>query len=388
MKRNRLHSQDYLHPVIENIIMVAIILVIAHTFIEELAIVYHWSNDAFRRIDIAAFFFDLLFTAEFAARSLIAVRHKAFKRYFLQERGWVDALTSVPLLFLVSGPAVTVHLLGGDLTGHSMEFLHILKTAKAIRVARILRLIRVVKLFGKIQNAESLMTNRHTGAVSVIGVMAMITVLVLSQFVSFMAIGDHKVYWEQRSRELVSSVNFISDSSRGSGDQIALTDEAITEYIKGNPRNDDVVRLYNGEGTKIYEHPDARNMTRTLYRKKKAELPGGYTAELSFHIAEGEHAKINIIALFSIVMFISFMLLFYARIFAQHVSDPVYIMNRGLREWDYNLEVRIHPDFSSEEIYRLAYAYNQRWLPLKNKLKRFRQNEGSEKSTIKMEDII
>ena len=147
--------QDHFPAWLENLIIVAILLVIAHTIIDDLSIVLNWSGRTRDIIMILGFTFDLFFTAEFVGRGIVSSRTTGFANYIKYERGWVDALSSVPLLLLVSGPAFVYYIIGAESDSAFVGFLSVLKTAKAIRVTRILRLIRIIKLFGKIQNTES-----------------------------------------------------------------------------------------------------------------------------------------------------------------------------------------------------------------------------------------
>ncbi|RME88634.1 MAG: hypothetical protein D6767_09835, partial [Candidatus Hydrogenedentota bacterium] len=70
------------------------------------------------------------------------------------------------------------------------------------------------------------------------------------------------------------------------------------------------------------------------------------------------------------------------------VSDPIYVMEKGFRDWDYNFEVKINPHYSNDEVFELAKLYNQRWLPLKAQIRAHRQKKMSEKSEIDIDDIL
>ena len=370
--------QDHFPEFIETSILVAIVLVILHTIFEELAVIFNWSLGFFEFLDYSGFGFDLLFTVEFLTRSWISRKRKDFRHYFLVERGWVDFLTSVPLLLFVSGPTIVFHLMGGHSSGLAIGFLMILKTAKAIRVTRVLRLIRVVKIFGKIQNAESRMTNRHVGTISTIGVVSLIVALVFSHFFAFSRLGDHNEYLDHRKSDL-EALFHAQDSAPFS---------QIQKYIEASPTARDILSIKDREGNLLFERPAGGAM-------KRAEAPEiildtGHRVILSYYIADTENSKVSLLILLSILVLITSYIVIYARIFAQQVSDPIYLMDRGIRQWDFNLEVRIDDDYRDEEIFRLARAFNARWLPLKNRLRilRSKNPEGSEKSVLKMNDFF
>jgi hypothetical protein len=45
------------------------------------------------------------------------------------------------------------------------------------------------------------------------------------------------------------------------------------------------------------------------------------------------------------------------------VSDPIYVMRKGMEENGYNLEVKEDPRFPEDDIFALARAYNETFLP-------------------------
>ncbi len=379
MMNQKRHSQDHFSPVIEYLVIGVILLVIIHTMVEEFAILFRWSHTNINYIVIAGFFFDLFFTVEFIARSIVTGRRQGFKRYFFSERGWIDLLSSVPLLLLVSGPSLFMIAMGMESESATLEFLHILKTAKAVRVTRILRLIRVVKLFGKIQNTESAMTNRHVGAISTIGVIALIITLGFHHLIPGVRIGDHGDYIKQRLEEITPMFKMIPAGT--------ASENVIVNLLKSDPRNGDVIRVKNKHGESIYENPDAHQLHFTSFHDREIPLDGGYTIALSYHPAEMDNARVNLLILFGVLVVITGYILFYTRIFAQQIADPIFVMDKGIRRWDYNLEVKIHEHFENEEIFMLAQAYNARWLPLKNRLRRGMKSRNQEKSVLKMDDF-
>ena len=142
----RKSDQDHFPKPVEMTIVFLIIAVIVFTVIEELAIIYHWKHVWMVRLAWIAFCFDLFFSLEFVARGVRTARHNHFWYYVKNQRGWVDFITSWPLLLLVSGPTVIIMLYPqptGEGGSELMNYLSILKSAKAIRVSRILRLIRI-----------------------------------------------------------------------------------------------------------------------------------------------------------------------------------------------------------------------------------------------------
>lgn len=90
--------------VLENIVVVAILLVLVQTFLEDYAVIAGWSWDIRRVLLFTGFGFDLFFTVEFLTRLYVSFVNRRAGRYFWHERGWIDLLASIPLLLLNSGP--------------------------------------------------------------------------------------------------------------------------------------------------------------------------------------------------------------------------------------------------------------------------------------------
>jgi len=376
-------NRDHFPPVIENIIILVIVMVIGHTLIEDLGTVYNWSHHTMSIILIAGFLFDLFFTMEFAARSLISHKENRFMFYIKYQRGWIDALSSIPLLLLVSGPGIIMLILGSESDTMGAGFFSILKTAKAIRVTRVLRLIRILKLFGKIQNTESAMTNRHMATISTISVVTLVIVLVITQYTPFARVGDLEDYRQKRITELSSLLN----SSDNSEKRI----EWIKTYVSRSTVNSDIIELKTRDGEIIFSNPDRENLIFKAYNSGKPfVIAEDFEIILSYYPAESEHAKSNMIIFLSILGTIFSFMFLYSRIFVQQITDPVYVMNKGFRNWDYNLAVKIDEHYQEEEVFELAKAFNQKWLPLKNQIRAFRQKKsgGQEKSSIKMDELF
>ena len=57
----------------------------------------------------------------------------------------------------------------------------------------------------------------------------------------------------------------------------------------------------------------------------------------------------------------------YSPHFAITVTDPINVMSRGMVEKSYNLEVAIPELRKSDDVFRLARAYNEEYLPLKER---------------------
>ena len=159
---------------LESVVVVAILLVLAHTFLDDYAILAGWPVDTRRWIIWAGLGFDLFFTIEFFTRMYIAVSNSEGAEYFFRQRGWIDFLASIPLLLLNSLPNTLALLAGAGLVTGMGSFLNVLKVIKAVRIARILRLMRVIKLFRKIRYARSPLAQRHIALITTIAVAVLV----------------------------------------------------------------------------------------------------------------------------------------------------------------------------------------------------------------------
>lgn len=365
--------------IFENIILAAIILVIIQTFLDEYS----------RYINLSVFFrhsllftglvFDLIFSIEFILRSIWAKKEKQLKMYLFYRRGWIDFLASLPLLFLNSGPMVWFYM-KGDLAqaGTAIGVLNILKVVKAIRVTRILRLIRVLKIFGKIHNAESKMAQHHTQTIATTGVF---TIIILLMFLSFFKFNKADVLVENRKSHYIRTVENIQDLSK-------TIDMPVRQLALKMLSKDNNLLKFNHKDRLIYFSNISDNEFNKYYDFENyiTIKKHGYMLYVSIVDINKMIAGVNLQNFLIIVGLILSFMLIYTRHFVQTISDIVHIIKRGLKEKDYNLQVKIKEPFKEDEIFKLAEEYNENYLPLKSKIQ---QEEKAKKSTVlSMNDLL
>jgi hypothetical protein len=332
MKKNRING-------LELIVTVAIALVVVQTFLEDFAVIMDWDVEASRRLMIAGFCFDLFFSIEFLVRLYNSRFEKGALHYIIYGQGWVDFCASIPLLIFNSGLQMITLFSSqaGALVGISFTgFISMLKLIKIIRIARILRLLRVIKIFRSIKYADSYMAQRHLKKIITIGV----TVLVVSFLVFTIVFETIGSYVEHlRKTEDTHSILII----KAGGNVV------YSRYSQD---------VYDSE----YTNEDY------VYRKGKYGI-----IEVFFDVKEENKAlsriqsRDNLIFFFIVLMLIGAYLLLYSPHFALTVTDPVYVMKRGLDEENYNLEVKIPDLYKDDDIFRLAKLYNDKYLPLKDR---------------------
>ena len=98
----------------ETFILFAIVLVILQTLLEEVAVTAGWTVRVRHFLAFSGLFFDVVFTIEYLVRQTLAAVRRQGMRYFFRERGWIDLLSSVPLLLLDSLPRTLAIVLGSD----------------------------------------------------------------------------------------------------------------------------------------------------------------------------------------------------------------------------------------------------------------------------------
>ena len=115
-------------------VIVAILLVLIQTFLEDFAVVVGWNINVRNSLSVSGFLFDLFFTIEFLSRLYYAIINNRVKKYLFQERGWIDFLASIPLLMFNSGPTVLALLSQGTIFAGLGGILNVSKVIKAIRI--------------------------------------------------------------------------------------------------------------------------------------------------------------------------------------------------------------------------------------------------------------
>ncbi len=341
---------------IEGVVTAAIVLVLLQTLAEDILVISGAAWTIRRIFLYTGFAFDLFFTLEFLIRSWNAITEKSFRHYFLRENGWVDFVASVPLLIFTSGP-VFFSMLGGAVFAGSGALIGLLKVVKAVRMARVLRLLRLLKIFRRIRFADSAMVQRHT--VRIITTAASTLIFSVTIIGTVFAMTDYTGTEDAWLLEQSAAVTSLEENP-----QRAAGPDSAEVWGKSRPS---VLMLKDDDWT-LY----ARNSDEYL---KKYFGPGDYTVQeagsysIWFDIRPSAVAqsKLNLTGFLSTLTVVLLLMITYSPHFAITVSDPVNVMVRGLTEKSYNLEVSVPPEYGEDDIFRLAAAYNDEYLPLKER---------------------
>ncbi|MFP4483722.1 MAG: ion transporter [Spirochaetota bacterium] len=360
---------------LENVVILAIVLVLVQTFLQDLASLYSWTWPSRRVLLFIGFGFDIFFTIEFLVRLYFAVLQKRGARYFLHERGWVDFVASIPLLLLDSGPAVLALAAGGVSVVGFGAMVRVLKVVKAIRIARILRLLRVLKIFRRIKNTDSTMAQRHVAKIATMGTTIVVAVLLLFTVAS--AAVDMPSLAERFEDRTDETVAFIRSEGLARGDR----QELLESFAEAQPS---IIRIER-DGETLYSRYDSEYIDTYLGPVDYGYLESGSLGVfVDIRDLNADQARQNLVYFIMIVALVALFMLYYSPHFAMTVSDPIHIMRRGMGEAGYNLEIRIPERFREDEVYRLAQLYNEVYLPLKD-----RAGTGDEAgiSELKMDDL-
>lgn len=360
---------------LENLVIVAIVLVLIQTFLEDFAVLAGWSWDVRLVLLFTGFAFDIFFSIEFLTRLYVAFINRRAGIYFWYERGWIDLLASIPLLLLSSGPAVLAYWTGSATIVGFAGILNVLKVVKAIRIARILRLLRVLKIFARIRNTDSTMAQRHVAKISTVAVTVVVGgVLLFTVAMTLLNAPSLETRYQTRSLQLLDRVDELDLTS--AGDVNRLEDLAEVE---------ESILLVQQDGRTVYSRFDTG-----YYESYFGPTDYGFgergNARVFFDLrpVNQEQSRANLMYFGVIVLLVLAFMLYYSPHFALTVSDPIHVMRRGMNEKGYNLEVKIPSLYREDEVYRLGRLYNEVYLPLKD---RSSGGDDSDVLDLKMDDI-
>ncbi len=342
--------------ILENIVLVAIVLVVIQSFVEDLAELLDWSWGLRRNVLYAAFALDLFFSVEFLTRFYAAFVRGSARRYMQHERGWIDLVASIPLLLFASGPQLAAIATGGAAIVGVGRTLNLLKIIKAIRIARVLRLLRALKLFRNIKHTDSVITQNHVARLASLLVTTFVAVLMFFSLVDIVA---NLPGFERSFRERTLTI-------AGTIAEQGLADSSSESALRSFVAYEQSILVVRESGhTRFARYPNE------VFSRQFG--PGDYTwirsgsveVFVSLRPVFRNQSRDSLIYLLVIVSIIGVLLFLYAPFFCMTVSDPAYVMTRGMREAGYNLQVSLNEDGGSDEMTALARSYNEEFLPLK-----------------------
>jgi len=356
---------------LEGFVIIVIFLVLIQTFLEDFFTLTLASWPIRKNMIYAGFAFDLFFTVEFLIRSWNAYISKNFKTYFLRRNGWVDLAASLPLLVFSSGP-LFFSLINGFAFSGGATLIGMLKIVKAVRMARVLRLLRLIKIFRHIRFANSAMVQRHTVRIITTVTSALIfSVTVISSIFTFSDISDLESFWAKEQQTAEKQIVRSLENGYGLPDKNGISESVI--LVKKDGKN--LFSRYDN----IYLESFFGPQDYLMVKNKDVSI------WFDLRPSAVSMSKTNITVYAASLIIILLLMIVYIPNFAVSISDPVNVMYRGMSEKSYNLEVKIPPEYSKEEIFLLAESYNKEFLPIKERVS-LEENE-SPALDISLDDI-
>ncbi len=359
---------------LEIFITSAIVLVVIQTLLDEYSRFAHCSIRSRNILLIAGFCFDLIFSIEFTVRTVLSGRKGRFLSYIKHERGWVDFLSSFPILILDSGPSFFFLMSADAQTGTGA--IAAMNVFKALRITRLLRLFRITRISGKINYSGSKMARHHISVITTTAVLTIVSVLLVFSFISgTSAVGFSK----ERSEEYVK----LTEGLKRISDMNASSFREISENLLLDDKN--IIKIIYSNGTVVEKISDME--FKKYYDESDYISVIGKGCTLIVSIADiNKETAIEHIKILMIIIFItlSFMIL-YTIHFARNISDVIHILNMGFRKKDYNMLVKIPEEKADHEIFRLAKFYNDAYLP--SKMKRMDRKDMKSGMSVSMKDL-
>jgi uncharacterized membrane protein YczE len=350
-----MNEKSYLGRFFEGLFFILIILVILETFAEEIAAFSGYGVLWRKRLLFAGFGFDLVFTVEFISRLGRSRARRGAGTYLVREFGFVDLLSSVPLLLLHSGPLLFAYFSGSFGLFAPLGVLSLFKAVKIIRVTRILRFLRTLKLFGKTR-PRYLLTSRYVARVLVI-----VTSVMILSLVGFTYVDNGNVMGSRYEETMRILKTYVSNEQEPHFDRL-LSDG-------------DSVLFIEHEGRLVYEGVPRREFEEYFfdgdYLKSSID---GYEVTFSLRDRNRLLAFVNLLVYTMIVAAILLVTTLYRGYFNRHISNNVGVMLKGFKTEAYSTPVRILKRASDLEIYDLADQYNRKWLPVKRRIVEIRRN--------------
>ncbi|MBN2544630.1 MAG: hypothetical protein JXB50_02455 [Spirochaetes bacterium] len=395
MEENR---SNFFYLFIELSVLFMILLVIIQTFLEDFSVYKGWSLDLVDKIKLSAVFFDLFFTFEFLTRFIDRITKGKGFFYFFCENGWIDFISSIPLLLLISLPEFLLQIKGFNLYSVFIEYtkvfwsflavdMTLFKFIKAVRIIRILRFARVLKIFGKIKSFVSDTVQRQIAVISTIVVTSIILFfLILNVFQEYGLLPkqNNKILDNELTlnRMIVNNYNYNNE----------INFSAILNNMLKN--NDSIIKILIN-GIPVYE----ANESKKKYMKYNSMNDSDYVIKYDYDLPVSQIISIyysrfqtkkleafNNLIMFSLIIVVLFsIIIIYTKIFKSSIADPVFVMRMGFEKINYVYNVKIRKHLEDDDIFILANDYNNRWLPAKmRKINEIRDNNIK----LKLSDVI
>ncbi len=350
-------ENSYLGKFIEPFIIFVIIIAILQTFFEEYATFSYMDKQIRLYSLIAGFAIDVIFSIEFFARLFVSAKKRAAVTYFMREGGFVDFLSSLPLLILNSGPLIYITFFSGKAgVISSIGAFSFFKIVKVVRIVRTFRFLRTLKIFNKIKR-RYIITSRYISSIAGIAI-----AVVLLSVIGFSFINGGRVIKSQSYATEKILRSYINNVENPDFNKLLKNDSSVL-FIKNNKK---IIyqKISLTEFNNSYLNDD--------YYKRRI---GDYTVYFNNRDAKSLASYINMLAFTIILGFIILLSLPYRFMFNKHIVSIIATMLKGFKKTSYMTPVRIDEKRKDLESYQLAVQYNKKWLPLKRRILELRERK-------------
>ena len=343
-------ENSYLGRFIEPFIVFIIIIAIFQTFFEEYATFSYMSRHIRLLSLLAGFAIDAIFSIEFLARLFVSAKKRAASTYFAKEGGFIDFLSSFPLLILNSGPLVYVTFFAGKAGIIStIGMFSFFKIVKIVRIARTFRFLRTLKIFYRFRK-RYVMTSKYISGIA--GIVIAVVLLTLIGY-SFIDKGTVITSNSTVMEKVLSS--YLTNKKGGDFDNLLKNTDSVL-FIKDNKKI-------------IYQKISLTDFNKSFfnddYYKRKI---GKYIVYFNNKDRKKILSFINMMAYTTILGIILLLAIPYRHLFNKHITSILSTMIKGFKKSSYMTPVRIDTKRLYLESYQLAQQYNKKWLPVKRKI--------------------
>jgi len=373
---------------IDEITIFMIILFILQILFEEFSVFAGYDISIVKNIKLFAFFFDLFFSFDFIIRSIILIKNKEWKEYFFYQSGWIDFISSIPALLLISIPEFFYQINHTNIISlflfSNAQAIKLIRTIKIIRIFRIIRMLKILKNEKDITFA---MSKRHIIKIS--------TIVITGIIIFYSAISlleENKVFPSKINKTVKEENNKIKNIfllyKTVSMDNFKdiLTESPIDDVVEIKYNNLPVYSSKNYFSEKFLyylRNPFIYGYTETYEIKNSFDK---LNITFSRDKIYKEEALINMEILILIIFIFFILVLFYLKHFSKTIALPINIMRKGFEEKNYIYAVKIPKHYSKDDVFKLSEDFNSKWLPAK--IRKLNELNNSEGSKLSIDDIF
>ncbi|MCX8057954.1 MAG: hypothetical protein N3A58_00885 [Spirochaetes bacterium] len=373
--------------IIDNLFLIIILLSIIQIIIENLSFILGLKISLRNLIILSGAFFDIIFSIEFIIKSLINIKNRKFKEYFFYNNGWIDFFASIPVFIFSSLPAlIEIYYTSNIFNIRIFKFLYLLRSVKIIRTSRVIRILRVLKLLGKIENLNSVMLQKNINFVSIIVTNSILLGFLVTKIILPYDFDRIEKEFKNNIENKIKAYFEIEINKVGKN----YDEDSQNKLIQTIFSSENCVSAIKYKDKEIYRKFDASYINEYIGKNNMFYIS---IKDYNFEIILYEFIKYknseNLMVLIIVLINVLTIIFLYTKRFSTTVSDPVYLLYKGIRDPNYFLMIKIPEKYKNEEIFEFAKFFNERYLPAKYKLyiKNKESLKEKQSSSIKLDDL-